>query len=50
MAKKTTQMISTPKGIMYLISRDELFVCCYDDQTGKNEKFLISEIVIFNSQ
>jgi hypothetical protein len=35
---------------MYLISKDELFAYCYDDQTGKEETFLISEIVIFKSQ
>lgn len=36
-------MIRTPKGIMYLIDQDEQFVYCYDDQTGKDETFLLSE-------
>lgn len=37
-------MIRTPKGIMYLISTDEVYAYCYDDQTGKDEKFLLSEV------
>lgn len=37
-------MVNTPKGIMYLISSDESFAYCYDDQTGKDEKFAIGDI------
>lgn len=37
-------MIRTPKGIMYLISSDEQTAYCYDDQTGRDEVFLLTEI------
>lgn len=37
-------MVRTPNGIMYLISTNETFAYCYDDQTGKDEKFLLSQI------
>lgn len=37
-------MVKTPKGIMYLISQDDIYAYCYDDKTGQNEKFLLAEI------
>jgi hypothetical protein len=37
-------MIITPKGIMYLIKTDNEFAYCYDDQTGKEETFLLKEV------
>lgn len=37
-------MVQTPKGIMYLLYKDAIHAFCYDDQTGKNEVFLLSEI------
>jgi hypothetical protein len=37
--------VKTPKGIMYLLSMDDTHAYCYDDQTGNEEVFLISEIL-----
>lgn len=36
--------VQTPKGIMYLVKTIGDKALCYDDQTGKEETFLKSEI------
>lgn len=41
-------MIHTPKGTMYLLYSDEVYAYCYDDQTGQEDRFLLSEIVYLN--
>ena len=48
-ATEVKEQVHTPKGIMYLMDKDEIFVYCYDDETGKEEKFLIEEVSYYHA-
>ena len=43
------EQVNTPKGVMYLIKQCGNFAYCWDDQTGNDEIFLLSEITFYHA-